>query len=133
MVWLEITHGTCISNPDPSPLAIHIKVQSRRPGKARPIALAPLHPQQSLSWNLQKQGRFEVYEGDMSMSPPVGEGVHLLEQHLGGNRAPEQMNRSPQPFRHSHPFSQRSKQVQVLQAANCSLRPTISWLLDRLR
>ena len=38
---------------------------------------------------LQKQGRFEVYEGDMNMSPPVSDGAVLLEQHLGGNKLPD--------------------------------------------
>ena len=38
---------------------------------------------------LQKQGRFEVYEGDMNMSPPVHDGAVLLDQHLGGSRLPD--------------------------------------------
>lgn len=43
----------------------------------------------SASYIWQKQGRFEVYEGDMNMSPPVHDGAVLLDQHLGGNRLPE--------------------------------------------
>lgn len=39
----------------------------------------------------KKQGRFEVYEGDMNMSPPVHDGAILMEQHMGGHRLPEHM------------------------------------------
>ena len=36
-------------------------------------------------WLVQKQGRFEVYEGDAQppMSPPVGQGQQFMEQNLG--------------------------------------------------
>jgi len=88
---------------DPPPLTVPPQSISRTsttgggstPGKERPL----LGAGPSLK---KKQGRFEVYEGDMSMSPPVGEGVHLLEQHLGGNRAPEQMNRPLQSAEMEH-------------------------------
>ena len=34
---------------------------------------------------VQKQGRFEVYEGDAQppMSPPVGQGQQFMDQNLG--------------------------------------------------
>lgn len=38
-------------------------------------------PTSKLNCSVQKQGRFEVYDGDVPLSPPITDGAALMDQH----------------------------------------------------